>query len=90
MNINGGNNNDPDIGNGGGHVLGTDNYNLILQEVWFAMMISAIVILLIIIFGAVICVKRRKSFLKNSLGNYNGKQNNWSSLYTLLLAKLQL
>ena len=54
-------------------MLGTDNYNLILQEVWFATMISAIVILLIIIFGAVICVKRRKSLLKNSLGNYNGK-----------------
>ena len=62
-----------DIGNSG-HVLGTDNYNLILQEVWFAMMISAIVILLIIIFGAVICVRRRKAFLKNSLGNYNGKE----------------
>ena len=62
-----------DIGNSG-HVLGTDNYNLILQEVWFAIMISAIVILLIIIFGAVICVRRRKAFLKNSLGNYNGKK----------------
>ena len=62
-----------ELGNGG-HVLGTDNYNLILQEVWFATMISAIVILLIIIFGAVICVKRRKSHLKNSLGNYNGRK----------------
>ena len=71
-NIKGTNENGVEIG-GDGHVLGTDNYNLILQEVWFATMISAIVILLIIIFGAVICVKRRKSLLKNSLGNYNGK-----------------
>ena len=54
------------------------------------MMISAIVILLIIIFGAVICVKRRKSFLKNSLGNYNGKQNNSRSSYALILAKWEI
>ena len=58
---------------GDGHVLGRDNYTLILQEVWFAAMISSLIILLVIIFGAVICIKRRKSILKNSLGNYNGQ-----------------
>ena len=58
---------------GDGHVLGRDNYTLILQEVWFAAMISSLIILLVIIFGAVICIKRRKSILKNSLGNYNGE-----------------
>ena len=57
---------------GDGHVLERDNYTLILQEVWFAAMISSLIILLVIIFGAVICIKRRKSILKNSLGNYNG------------------
>ena len=68
-------NNGIEIGNGG-HVLGTDGYNLILQEVWFVTMISVIVILLIIIFSAIVCIKRRKSLLKNSLGNYNGKFKN--------------
>ena len=61
-----------DSGNGS-HVLGTEDYNLILHEVWFVTMISAIAILLIVIFSAIICIKRRKSFLKNSLGSYNGK-----------------
>ncbi|CAB4068857.1 ROBO2 [Lepeophtheirus salmonis] len=45
-------------------------FDIVLQEVWFVSFVSVMTLVLVIAFGAVICIRRRKGELKN-MGHYN-------------------
>ena len=62
-----------------GGISPVGSFSLIVQEVWFVVMSSVLVVLLLLVFVTAVCLKRKKALLKNQLGHYNGKHTHLSN-----------